>query len=746
MTKIPPPPTTPYLDREFSFSERGVKVTSKTPLVRMTLREFLLKHAPSPEWEEICRPLRNGIITDRDERKIYKRTHLPAVWPSVILEGGSDAEHIIGQSGLICIDIDEKDNPDKSLEEMADAIESDERTIAFLESCGGAGFAVFMGCSGLDGFEETFRTVQEDFRERGITIDRQCSNPNRARFITHSKTPWIRSNGVPPEIKARLKPAPQSPPLRTQKEFPRESILNRLSQISIDITADREDWLQIAYGLAGEYGEEARGVFHHLSEKYHGYKFEETDDLYTDALRKGRGVVGIGSVFHIADKYGVRVLPQNSDGTVIPTKGKQTQNSRITGGKQEERSAEPSTADLLQKARFVYDPNYIPPPTLCNANGKRFGTQGNFSAITGVEKSGKSFLVNCLIASFLTGDRWGGFESTPPENRAGCLLIDTELGEHDLHNAQKRILSACNESEFKNLYTYRLRPFTSAEALKIAEEAIRTHASQIGLVVIDGITDLMTEGINDTRESDELVRWCMAVSDQYQVHLCVVIHTNSGASKEDTIAGKGVRGHIGKNINRKAETVISVTRDLHQSNRIQVHPAHTRGEKFAPYDIVIESSQTLPREEEVSAVEAQSRAKLQILISDLPAGAHHRLAQKAFKGIRGSEGMKYRELTTAVQAVLDEEWNRTGKRISKNDAEMTVSVWARDGVILKHGKPRSPSAYYTLHPDLLPDGLPPDLRDAAESVVDGSANPEELEFGGGGEVVELGQNSPDSLD
>jgi hypothetical protein len=108
--------------------------------------------------------------------------------------------------------------------------------------------------------------------------------------------------------------------------------------------------------------------------------------------------------------------------------------------------------------------------------------------------------------------------------------------------------------------------------------------------------------------------------------------------------------------------------------------------------------------------------------------------------------MKYRELTTAVQAVLDEEWNRTGKRISKNDAEMTVSVWTRDGVILKHGKPRSPSAYYTLHPDLLPAGLPPDLRDAVESVVDGSANPEELEFGGGGEVVELGQNSPDSLD
>jgi len=33
-----------------------------------------------------------------------------------------------------------------------------------------------------------------------------------------------------------------------------------------------------------------------------------------------------------------------------------------------------------------------------------------------------------------------------------------------------------------------------------------------------------------------------------------------------------------------------------------------------------------------------------------------------------------------------------------------------------------------------------------ESVVDGSANPQELEFGGGGEVVELGQKSPDSID
>ena len=57
----------------------------------MTLREFLLTHAPSPEWEEICRPLRNGTITDRDERKKYKITYLPSV-PSNREGGGGFAQ------------------------------------------------------------------------------------------------------------------------------------------------------------------------------------------------------------------------------------------------------------------------------------------------------------------------------------------------------------------------------------------------------------------------------------------------------------------------------------------------------------------------------------------------------------------------------------------------------------------------------------------------------------------------------
>lgn len=751
MTNVLHAPNIPHLDRMFSVSDSGVRFA---PNNTSTLRKMFVRFSEDKTIESKvgqARKARDKSLaqTPPDQEPNLKeydtlKNQLGAMYPSVMLDGGSREEHIRAYSGLVCVDIDGKDNT-KPLSEIADILESIPYTLAFCESVSGDGFMAFFGCPSSDKHEATLDAIKSDLHKAGVIVDPKCTPfVNRARFFSHSKTPWIRSvkDGemvadypLPEQPSQQQKqpptpsqPLPRQPRSADRPAEPKERVLNSLRDIAIDITQNREDWVRIAYGLANEYGEEGREVFHELSSKYANYTHKETDNTYTNALKTNKGLVGIGSVFQIASSYGVRVLPEYSS---------PKQNARETSPARPSTIAQhtPNNAPEfnpqteLNKARFVFDPNYTPPPNLCTANGARFATLRNFTAITGVQKSGKSFVVSCLVASYITGRRYGGFESQPPQGREGCVWIDTEQGEEDLFYASKRIQSVCSESEFKNLTTYRLRPYSASQAFILSEEAIKRHASSVGLVVVDGITDLMSEGVNDPKESEALVRWCMAMTDTYGIHLSLVIHTNRGTDTRKTQTGDGMRGHIGANIGRKAETVITVTKEA-ETNRVQIAPGPSRGRRFEPYDLVIERPDHLPREEAISAIVAQDRANRALIISQLEPGAHHRLAQDAFKG---RAQMRYAELKIAVQNTLEQE---SGKKVSRSMSEQTVDVWKKEGVIVFHGKPKSPTGYYTLHPDLHPDALPLHIREAVEQSATRPPS-EELGFGGGVELVRL---------
>lgn len=745
MTNVLYAPDIPHADRIFSVSESGVRWPPKTTAsLRGMFERFSADKTIEGKVNQARKVREKEIIaTPPDEEPNLKgytelKQNLGAMFPSVTLDGGSREEHIRGYSGLVCVDIDGKDNKRLFLHQIAEVLEANPYTLAFCASTSGEGFMAFFGCPSSDKHEATFEAIKSDLKDKGVIVDPKCTPfINRARFFSHDETPWIRSGGVLdyplPEQPSKPQPltepggAPGSTrtptPTPSRKLEPKERVLNALRDIDIDITVNREDWVRIAYALVTEYGEEGRDVFHELSSKYPNYTHKETEKTFTNCLKTNRGLVGIGSVFQIASSYGLRVLPERK--SIQP-------NTRPTTTKNTTPNPEPefNAQTELDKARFVFNPNYTPPPNLCTVNGGRFATLRNFTAITGVEKSGKSFLVSCLVASYLTKRRFGGFDCNPPQGREGCVWIDTEQGEEDLFYATKRVLSVCNESESQNLTTYRLRPYTALEALKLSEEAIKRHAHSAGLVVLDGVADLMTAGVNDAKESEELVRWCMGVTDVYGIHLMLVIHTNRGTDNKKTQTGAGMRGHIGANIGRKAETVIAVTREA-ETNRIQIAPAQTRGRRFEPFDLVIERADQLPREEAISAIIAQDRANRALIISQLEPRAHHRLAQDTFQG---QPQMKYTELRTAVQNTLERE---SGKRASKNQAEQMVDCWKREGVLVFHGKPKSPTGYYTLHPDLHPDGLPLNLRDAVEQTTTRPPSPEELGFGGGVELVRL---------
>lgn len=179
------------------------------------------------------------------------------------------------------------------------------------------------------------------------------------------------------------------------------------------------------------------------------------------------------------------------------------------------------------------------------------GTMGNFSLIIGKAKAKKSFFVNIAVSCALSKDEiLNRFIGELSKDKNQVIYFDTEQGKYHVQLAVKRICKQLNVSNPKNLKTYHLRSLTPAERLQFIESEIYSNDS-IGFVVIDGIKDLVTS-INDEAEATMITSKLLKWTEERNIHILTVLHQNKG----DTNA----RGHIGTELQNKAETVLSITK------------------------------------------------------------------------------------------------------------------------------------------------------------------------------------------
>lgn len=198
----------------------------------------------------------------------------------------------------------------------------------------------------------------------------------------------------------------------------------------------------------------------------------------------------------------------------------------------------------------------------------RVFTLGNFSAITGKSKSKKTFLTSMFITAALRGGYYGRvFESELPEGRRGVLLFDTEQSNYDAYITAKRVPEMLGYFD-DSFQAFDLREFSPLERCKLIERALEKAQNNISFVVIDGIADLAM-AINDEIEASRVVSLLMKWTKQYNIHITLVIHQN----KNDEYA----TGHLGSAILKKAECIISVKKDLTNSNRSEVQCTLIRG-------------------------------------------------------------------------------------------------------------------------------------------------------------------------
>jgi hypothetical protein len=194
-------------------------------------------------------------------------------------------------------------------------------------------------------------------------------------------------------------------------------------------------------------------------------------------------------------------------------------------------------------------------------NGKTIWTPGNLGSGQGPVKAGKSGMMEGMTAAIFNGNRQGpdtlGFTAENPEGKA-VIHVDTEQSRFDHDGLIRRAIKRAKvETPPDWFYSYCFTDLTIAERLTALECAIEDASLLHGgvfAVMIDGIADLCLDP-NDAAEAFALVGSLHATAIKHDCCVFVIIHENPGSDNGKT------RGHLGSQIERKAETPLRLAKD-----------------------------------------------------------------------------------------------------------------------------------------------------------------------------------------
>lgn len=212
-----------------------------------------------------------------------------------------------------------------------------------------------------------------------------------------------------------------------------------------------------------------------------------------------------------------------------------------------------------------------------------------------------------------------------------------------------------------------LRKHTPEERLAIVECAIY-HTDRLGLVIIDGIRDLVYD-INSPVEATTVISKLMQWTDERQLHLHTVLHQN----KSDDNA----RGHIGTELNNKAETVLQISKSLENGNVSEVRAMHIRDKEFMPFAFEIDEN-ALPRLVEDYQVKSSRRDRYSSY-TDLSEDQHRAALESAFAG---EKSMGYQQLLEA----LKDGYGQVGYQRGRNTLVNLCKFLLQHSALVKSGR------------------------------------------------------------
>jgi len=288
---------------------RRIRETTK-PEAETSILTFL-KNVKEGMWRDKIEPINALKHKDPKELKNLVRDAKAKTLPYVTISGTfskfGDA-NLIKHSGFICLDIDGLEN----IEEEWGKIIKDEHTYGAFKSASGKGIAVVVKINPKK-HKESYKSLISYYLENfQIILDKSCSNVSRARFVSYDPNTFTNEES---QVFNKLIKVEKKKTSKDDYNFNNivigdndiDHIVQQLRDRSIDICQTYEDWRNVGFALASEFGERGREYFHAISSIGSEYSTEKADDQYTKCVKSDGGGVTIATIFHHAKENNVSI-------------------------------------------------------------------------------------------------------------------------------------------------------------------------------------------------------------------------------------------------------------------------------------------------------------------------------------------------------------------------------------------------------------------------------------------------------
>jgi hypothetical protein len=405
-------------------------------------------------------------------------------------------------SGLLQIDMDEKDNQGRNPEEIRDILASDPHTLcAFLSPSGTGTKAVMMipVCKDEADHKAAFESAAMHYRNNyNLQIDGSTKDPVRLCYLSWDENAKWNDHAEPITVTLPVIPEEIRPEEKALEEKPVTS--HKLEELAAMLAVmpsrnDYNDWLRVCSGAWNEYGEAATPI---LAEKWP----EEKQGEYSEKFKNRLQHCTLGTVIHHAKQCGWK-------------KESQGEPARF----------EYVHADDLQDTEGAFD--FV----------EDLLTEGAASVIYGASNSGKTFFALDLAAHVATGRDW-----MEKECEQGAVIYIALEGKHGATNRIKAMNKTGKLPKGSPLFVcfspVDLIDKKHPEGIKrMIEEITETTTIPVRLVIIDTLARAMAGGDeNSGKDMSEAVKSIDIVRNGTGAHVCIIHH-----SGKDT--ARGARGH-----------------------------------------------------------------------------------------------------------------------------------------------------------------------------------------------------------
>lgn len=237
--------------------------------------------------------------TDENRKKAIKLS-LPMATVSGWFAPSRKIEHLQRHSGFICLDIDGKDNPEWTTDDMKQMLSLRDDVAYAALSVGGKGVFALLPLAYPQRHKEHFEALKQELNvDYNVKIDNSCGDVTRLRVLSYDPEPYINENAVQYEEIEVFNPVVAAPSL-TGVIGDLEKVDRCVTQIleqHIDLAQNYLQWARLGSALS-KLGENGRYYYHKLSSVNPKYKYSDTERKFTYFLKNPMRDIGLGSFFY----------------------------------------------------------------------------------------------------------------------------------------------------------------------------------------------------------------------------------------------------------------------------------------------------------------------------------------------------------------------------------------------------------------------------------------------------------------